>query len=76
MTIASFGSGGTDNVIWYSSSFSDEGADGSGGYPETQGYWMSGIYQGGDIANQTYGFSFGQGQATTSQHDTCGSGGG
>jgi hypothetical protein len=74
--IVSGGGGGTDSA-YYESSFSNDGAGGAGGYPEAQGYWVDGNYYDGKVANQTYGFSFGQGQATTLiNYDACGAGGG
>jgi hypothetical protein len=75
--IVSGGGGGTDDLLHDSSSFFNEGDGGSGGYPEAQGYWINGEYQGEKVTNQTNGFSFGQGQATPiTNHDACGAGGG
>ena len=62
------GGGGTDN---------DEGNGGCGGYPDGQGYWKKGEYNGHQLATQSSGYSFGQGQnATTTCNDCGGAGGG
>ena len=70
------GGGGIEDSEYDSSSFYNEGAGGSAGYPEGQGYWISGQYNGNKIADQLKGFSFGQDEATKISNDACGSGGG
>ena len=74
--IVAGGGGGCDDDVYYTPSFDNDGSGGSAGYPEGQGFWFNGIYKGDKIANQTTGFSFGQGEATTLTIDGCGAGGG
>ena len=58
------GGGGTDNydpdLI---ESHSDDGSGGAGGNMIAQGFWIKGEYNGNHLATQTYGFSFGNGEA-------------
>ena len=69
------GGGGSDNAYGNRSS-TDDGSGGSGGYP-SQGFWISGKYQSKYETNSTYGFSFGQGQASAvSKNEQAGAGGG
>ena len=74
--IVAGGGGGCDDYSYDASSFSNDGSGGSAGYPEGQGFWINGVYDKTKIANQTSGFSFGQGEATTLSGDLCGAGGG
>ena len=71
--IVAGGGGGADN--YYFTDLSDDGAGGAGGYPEGQGYWIEGQYY-SELATQSKGASFGNGQSASNQQDTAGGGGG
>lgn len=62
--IVAGGGGGADN---YAQSLPaggwDDGSGGSGGGLTAQGWWFNGTYIGDYLANSTFGFSFGQGEA-------------
>ena len=60
--IVAGGGGGSDDQNCEASTGND-GTGGSGGYPEGQGYWVSGSYNGAHVATQLYGFTFGQGES-------------
>lgn len=60
--IVAGGGGGSDDQQ-YEASTGNDGTGGAGGYPEAQGYWSSGKYNGSHVATQLYGFSFGQGES-------------
>ena len=82
--IVAGGGGGCDD-----DGSSISGSGGAGGYPEAQGYWSNGKYNGSHVATQLYGFTFGQGESPkvlenkhensstlTSVNDCGGAGGG
>ena len=63
--IVAGGGGGCDDISVI------DGIGGAGGYPEGQGYWIDASYVDENLATQTYGFSFGQGESsgsTTKKH--------
>ena len=74
--IVAGGGGGVEDSTYTSSTLFNDGAGGSAGYPEGQGYWIDGEYNGNNVSDQLKGFSFGQGEATKITGDSCGSGGG
>ena len=72
------GGGGCDNKAGTYRG-GDDGSGGAGGGLVAQGYFVNGQYDGTKIANQTFGFSFGTGQApwyTAGCSDRTGGGGG
>lgn len=60
--IVSGGGGGSDNS--YGTPFGeDDGSGGAGGGLTAQGYWVNGVYNDSRLANWTFGFTFGSGEA-------------
>lgn len=79
--IVSGAGGGADNP--YGTIFAeDDGSGGSGGDLIAQAYWIEGVYQNANVANSTFGFTFGSGESAYSKSsvdffgDKCGAGGG
>ena len=57
------GGGASDNpTITASFRLNDDGSGGSGGGLIAQGFWINGVYNNEHIANQTFGFTFGNGE--------------
>ena len=59
--VAGGGGGGDNQAIT-----SDDGSGGAGGGIQAQGYWNFGSYNSECIANQSFGFSFGNGETSQS----------
>lgn len=55
--------GGSDDCFGNIGNTSNNGAGGAGGGLEAQGFWLYGVYNDEFVANQTNGFSFGNGEA-------------
>ena len=65
--IVAGGGGGSDNQD-DNSQVEDDGSGGSGGGLSAQGYWDAGIYIDQYVADQSHGFSFGNGEAAQQYH--------
>ena len=60
--IVSGGGGGSDNPTGTYKG-GDDGSGGAGGGLIAQGFWINGQYNGDHLANQTFGFTFGNGES-------------
>ena len=72
--IVAGGGGGADDSTYNGNQ--NDGSGGAGGYPEGQGFWTQGIYNGNKTATQSSGFSFGTGESASQINDIAGAGGG